>query len=95
MARSDGKSVYVTLPAGRKNAVFCFCGAAFFNAFRLKNGFLGLVYSDFIPFLEKVISDFILFYDKTIFDFIPFRLTNTKEPSIISVIKFDFGETLC
>lgn len=49
----------------------------------------------FYSFLKKRISDFIPFYDKTISDFIPFRLTNTKKQSIISVIKLDFGETLC
>lgn len=53
------------------------------------------MYSDFIPFSKKRISDFIPFYNKTISDFIPFWLTNTKKPSIISVIKPDFGETLC
>jgi len=55
----------------------------------------GLRYSDFIPFSKKRISDFIPFCDKMISGFIPFRLTNTKKPSIISVIKSDFGETLC
>ena len=40
MARPDGKSVYVTLPADRKTPSFAFAeGGVFFNAFRLKAGF--------------------------------------------------------
>ena len=68
--------------------------SALFQCLQTKKN-LSLLYSDFIPFLKKLISDFIPFFDKTISDFIPFRLTNTKKPSIISVIKPDFGETLC
>ena len=95
MARPDGKSVYVTLPAERKNAVLCFCGGRHFFVLSNKKQILSPPYSDFIPFAKKLISDFIPFYDKTISDFIPFWLTNAKKPSIISVIKADFGETLC
>ena len=95
MARPDGKSVYVTLPADRKTPSFAFAeDGVFFNAFKLKK-ILSPLYSDFIPFSKKRVSDFIPFYDKTISNFIPFRLTNTKKLSIISVIKPDFGETLC
>ena len=57
--------------------------SALFQCLQTKKN-LSLLYSDFIPFFEKAISDFI-----------PFWLTNTKKPSIISVIKPDFGETLC
>ena len=57
--------------------------SALFQCLQTKKN-LSLLYSDFIPFLKKLISDFI-----------PFRLTNTKKLSIISVIKSDFGETLC
>ena len=53
------------------------------------------MYPDFIPFSQKEIPDFIPFYNKTISNFIPFRLTITKKPSIILVIKLDFGGTLC
>lgn len=79
----------------KKNAVLCFCGGRRFLMLSDKKQILSLIYSDFIPFFEKTISDFIPFYDKTISDFIPFRLTNTKKPSIISVIKSDSGGTLC
>lgn len=51
---------------------------------QIKKQILSLIYSDFIPFFEKTISDFI-----------PFLLTNTKKRSMISVIKLDFGGTLC
>ena len=95
MARSDGKSVYVTLPADRKTPSFAFAEGGVFLCFQTNKKILCLIYSDFIPFYGKSISDFIPFYDKTISDFIPFRLTNTKKPSIISVIKLDFGGTLC
>lgn len=95
MARSDGKSVYVTLPTDRKTPSFAFAEDGVFLCFRAKKQLSGLIYSDFIPFFKKAISDFIPFYGKTISDFIPFRLTNTKKRGIISVIKSDFGGTIC
>ena len=95
MARPDGKSVYVTLPADRKTPSFAFAEGGVFQCFQTNKKILCLIYSDFIPFSKKRISDFIPFCNKSIFDFIPFRLTNTKKRSIISVIKLDFGETLC
>lgn len=95
MARPDGKSVYVTLPADRKTPPFAFAEDDVFECFQIEKQISGLIYSDFIPFSKKRISDFIPFFSKTISDFIPFRLTNTKKQSIISVIKSDFGETLC
>ncbi len=61
MARPDGKSVYVTLPADRKRRPLLLQRAAFFCAFKLKEQILSLGCSDFIPFYDKTISDFIPF----------------------------------
>ena len=72
MARPDGKSVYVTLPADRKTPSFAFAEGGVFLCFQTNKKILCLIYSDFIPFYGKSISDFIPFYDKTISDFIPF-----------------------
>ena len=71
MARPDGKSVYVILPAYRKTPSFAFAEGGVFQCFQTNKKISGLTYSDFIPFSKKPISDFIPFYDKTISDFIP------------------------
>ena len=70
MARPDGKSVYVTLPADRKTPSFAFAEGGVFYCFQIEKQVSGLIYSDFISFSKKRISDFIPFYDKTISDFI-------------------------
>ena len=69
MARPDGKSVYVTLPADRKNSVLCFCGGRHFFVLSNKKQILSPPYSDFIPFFKETNIGFYSFsvdkYKKT------------------------------
>ena len=61
MARSDGKSVYVTLSAERQTPSFAFAEGGVFLCFQIKKQISSLGCSDFIPFYDKTISDFIPF----------------------------------
>lgn len=57
MARPDGKSVYVTLPADRKTPSFAFAEGGVFLCFRTKKQISGLIIPILFFFSKKLISN--------------------------------------